>query len=96
MELLHLDLGILDSDAGRRDEALRELKEAARLRPQDATVHYRLARLYKAMGRNAEASVEFQKTSSLHKAEEATVFQQLERARAKGKTAEEPEATSKD
>jgi tetratricopeptide (TPR) repeat protein len=96
MELPHLDLGILDSDAGRRDDALRELKEAARLGPSDVNVHYRLARLYKAMGRTPEANVEFQKTSNLHKAEEATVFEELERARAKGKPAAEPEGASSD
>jgi hypothetical protein len=40
------------------------------------------------MGRKDEAKVEFDKTSSLHKAENATVFEQLDRARAKGKPAD--------
>jgi hypothetical protein len=51
--------------------------------------HWRLARLYQVMGRKDEANVEFDKTSSLHKAEEATVFEQLAKARAKGKPPEE-------
>src|SRR5208337_4000048 len=38
-ELAHLDLGILYADAGRQDDALREMKEAARLAPQDVNVH---------------------------------------------------------
>jgi tetratricopeptide (TPR) repeat protein len=88
LELAHLDRGILDADAGRREDALREFQAAARLNPNDVNAHYRLARLYQAMGRKDEAKVEFDKTSSLHKAENATVFEQLDRARAKGKPAD--------
>jgi tetratricopeptide (TPR) repeat protein len=84
-ELVHLDLGILDSDAGRREEALVELKQAAKLRPDDANVHFRLARLYKAMGKNEEAKAEFDTTSELHKAANATVFDELHKAQTKGK-----------
>jgi tetratricopeptide (TPR) repeat protein len=88
-ELAHLDLGILDADAGSREDALREFKVATRLSPNDVNAHWRLARLYQVMGRKDEAKVEFDKTSSLHKAEEATVFEQLAKARAKGKSPEE-------
>lgn len=88
-ELAHLDLGILDADAGSREDALREFKVATRLSPNDVNAHWRLARLYQVMGRKDEANVEFDKTSSLHKAEEATVFEQLAKARAKGKPPEE-------
>jgi len=35
LELAHLDMGILDEDAGRNDDALRELKAAERLMPSD-------------------------------------------------------------
>jgi tetratricopeptide (TPR) repeat protein len=93
LELPHLDKGILDSDAGRKDEALREFKEAARLSPGDVNAHYRLARLYQSMGRKDEAKAEFDKTSSLHKAENDSVFEQLGRARAKGKSAEASDST---
>jgi len=89
LELAHLDLGILDADGGHNDDALREFKVAAKLNPEDVNAHYRLARLYQAMGRKDEAKVEFQKTNSLHKAENATIFEQLDKARAKGKPAEE-------
>jgi tetratricopeptide (TPR) repeat protein len=88
MELPHLDLGILNADAGRREEALDELKMAAKLNPNDVNAHWRLARLYQAMGRKDEAKVEFDKTSSLHKTENATIFEQLDKARAKGGPAE--------
>jgi tetratricopeptide (TPR) repeat protein len=85
MELPHLDLGILNSDAGHNEVALREFQEAAKLSPGDVNAHYRLARLYQSMGRKDEAKVEFDKTSSLHKAENATIFEELDKARARGK-----------
>ena len=64
-ELAHLDLGILLADAGRRDDALRELSVAAKLAPEDVNVHWRLGRLYRAMGRKDEAKAEFDKASSI-------------------------------
>lgn len=85
MELPHLDLGILDAGAGLRDDALREFKVAEGLSPEDVNVHWRMARLYQAMGRKDEAKVEFDKTSSLHKAANATIFEELDKARANGK-----------
>jgi tetratricopeptide (TPR) repeat protein len=85
MELPHLDLGILDAGAGLRDDAMREFKVAEGLSPEDVNVHWRMARLYQAMGRKDEAKVEFDKTSSLHKAADATIFEELDKARAKGK-----------
>ena len=68
LELAHLDLGIVDGDAGRNDDALRELNLAEKLAPSDVNVHWRLGRLYRAMGKRAEAKAEFDKASSLHKA----------------------------
>jgi tetratricopeptide (TPR) repeat protein len=67
IELSHLDLGILDADAGNRDEALRELKIAARLAPEDVNVHWRLGRLYMAMGNREEAKAEMEKARTLIK-----------------------------
>jgi tetratricopeptide (TPR) repeat protein len=89
-ERAHLDLGILYADGGRREDGLRELKAAARLVPDDVNVHWRLARLYQAMGRKDEAKVEFEKTNSLHKATEATVLKQLHRAQERGKPEDAP------
>ena len=60
----HLDLGILYTDAGRHQDALRELKVAARLSPEDPNVHWRLARLYQAMGEKEEAGAEFKRPRS--------------------------------
>jgi hypothetical protein len=58
MELPHLDLGIVDVEAGHND-ALRERKMAAKLSPSGADDPWRLARPDKAMERNEEANVEF-------------------------------------
>jgi tetratricopeptide (TPR) repeat protein len=85
----HLDLGVLDADGGRREHAIRELKVAARLSPEDPNPHWRLARLYQSMGNKVQANLEFQKTSSLHKAANDTIFSQLKAAQAKGKPAED-------
>jgi tetratricopeptide (TPR) repeat protein len=84
IELAHLDLGIIYSDAGRSDDALRELKAAEKLNPDDQNVHWRLGRFYKSMGRNEEAKVEFDKTRSLQKASDQSVFTKLHQAQAKG------------
>ncbi len=88
IEMAHLDLGILDADAGRRQDALRELKVAARLSPADVKVHWRLARLYQAMGRKDEADAEFQKTKTLTKAANDSVSQKIENAHEKTKPTE--------
>jgi hypothetical protein len=63
---------------------------AARLTPEDPSPHWRLARLYQAMGNKAAASAEFQKTSSLHKAANDTIFSKLKAAQQKGDPAEQP------
>jgi tetratricopeptide (TPR) repeat protein len=67
-ELAHLDLGIVYADAGRHEDALREMLAAAKLNPEDVNVHWRLGRLYRAMGRNDEAKAEFDKASNINKA----------------------------
>jgi tetratricopeptide (TPR) repeat protein len=81
--LAHLDLGILLGDAGRPDEALRELKIAVNLNPDDESVHWQLARFYQATGRRDEAKAEFEKTKSLQKASDQTIMRKLHEAKAK-------------
>jgi tetratricopeptide (TPR) repeat protein len=93
IELAHLDLGILYSDAGRKDDALRELKIAERLGPNDQNVHYRLARFYQAAGMKNEANLEFEKTRSLQKAADETVFKKLHPSQANGKPASDAPST---
>jgi len=89
-ELAHLDLGILYSDAGRKDEALRELQAAARLAPDDVTVHWRLGRLYKASGMKDEAKAEFEKASKITKAADDKLIDKMSGAREKPPPVEAP------
>lgn len=79
--LASLDLGIIDSDAGRNDEALRELQAAAKLKDDDVNVHWRLARLYRTMGRKDEAKIEFDKASKLNKAADEDLYRKIANGR---------------
>jgi tetratricopeptide (TPR) repeat protein len=85
----HLDLGILYVESDRKQDAIRELKEAARLMPEDANPHWRLARLYQSMGNKTQANLEFQKTRNLHKSENDTIMSKLKAAQAKGRPADD-------
>jgi tetratricopeptide (TPR) repeat protein len=85
----HIDLGALYADGGRNEDAIREFKIASRLSPDDPNPHWRLARLYQSLGKKQEANVEFQKTKTLHKAANDTIFSKLKTAREKGKPAED-------
>jgi len=67
VEMGRLDLGIVYSKENRQEDALRELRAAAAIKPEDVNVHWRLGRLYREMGKTAEAKSEFDKTSSLNK-----------------------------
>jgi tetratricopeptide (TPR) repeat protein len=68
MWLAHLDMGVLYSDSGRNEEAMRELTLAAKLKPDEVNVHWRLGRLYRTLGKKDEAKAEFDKASSLNRA----------------------------
>lgn len=63
----HRDLGIVFADSHRNDDALRQFRAAAKLDPKDVNVHWRLGRLYRAMGRSVEAKAEFARAASLNK-----------------------------
>lgn len=75
--LAHLDLGILYSDAGRDQDALRELGIAEKQIPNDVNVHWRLARLYRGLGKKEEAKIEFDKASKLNKAADEALFNKI-------------------
>ena len=76
----HVDLGILYADRGRQNEAVKELKAAIKLSPNDQDPHWRLARLYQALGKQEDAKAEFEKTKTLHKAEQESIFSELKSA----------------
>lgn len=76
-EMTHLEMGILASQSGQNEHALRELRRAIALDPNDVQAHWRLARLYQSMGNKQEASAEFSKTKALTKAADETVYAKL-------------------
>ncbi len=76
--LAHLDLGIVASENGRNDEALREYLLAAKKMPNDVNVHWRLARLYRTMGRKDEAKAEFDKASTLNKQADDDLYNKIQ------------------
>jgi tetratricopeptide (TPR) repeat protein len=90
IERAHLDLGILDAQSGNQEDAVREFKLAERLSPADSDVHWRLARLYQSMGDKANAKIEFDKTSSLHKAENDKLLMKMRAAQERGKATAPP------
>ena len=62
----HLQLGILYEDAKRIPEAIREYESAARLNPENEKVHFRLARAYRAAGRDDQAQEQLRLYRQLH------------------------------
>jgi tetratricopeptide (TPR) repeat protein len=91
-ELAHLDLGIVDADAGRQDDAVREMKEAARLAPEDVSPHWRLGRLYRSMGKKDEAKTEFDKASNITRAADNALIDKMNGSHAKPAQAQQPVA----
>jgi tetratricopeptide (TPR) repeat protein len=77
LELAHFDLGILAADAGRNDEALRELLLAEKLAPADVGIHWHLARLYKAMGKRDASKAEFDKAANITKAADDELYKKM-------------------
>ncbi|MGA9667553.1 MAG: tetratricopeptide repeat protein [Terracidiphilus sp.] len=75
----HLDLGIVYSEAGLNAEALHELKTAAALEPNDVKAHWRLARLYRSMGKTAEANAELTKSKNINKAADEGLIKAMSR-----------------
>jgi tetratricopeptide (TPR) repeat protein len=66
--MARLDLGIVYAQKGRNEDALRELKAAAAVKPDNVRVHWQLGRLYRTMGDMTQARHEFEKTRSLNQA----------------------------
>jgi tetratricopeptide (TPR) repeat protein len=77
ISLVHLDLGIVYTEADSKEDALRELNIAAKSNPDDVNVHWRLARLYRAMGKKDLAKAEFDKASSLNQKVDEDLFKKI-------------------
>lgn len=88
-----LDLGILDSDAGKNEDALRELRKAVKLKPDEVNIHWRLARLLRTMGKTEEAKAEFEAAKKLNKAADEDLYRKIangNRSGGKGDTQKDP------
>jgi tetratricopeptide (TPR) repeat protein len=66
IRLAYLDLGAALMQMKRYPEALTALQRAAELDATQPDAHFRLGRLYQAMGENKKASAEFAKVQELH------------------------------
>ncbi|MBS1802035.1 MAG: tetratricopeptide repeat protein [Acidobacteria bacterium] len=86
--LANLDMGIIDSDSGKNELALRELNQAARLKPDEVNIHWRLARLLRTMGRKKEAQLEFEKAQTLNKAADEDLYRKIANGAKRGNPSE--------
>jgi tetratricopeptide (TPR) repeat protein len=95
LALVHLDLGIVYSDADQKPDALRELSRAEKLKPDDIDVHWRLGQLYRSMGKRAEAMAEYDKARDLDKSHTDENFRRIANANApRGGAAPTPAGTA--
>ena len=90
--LAHLDLGILAANDGRNDDALREFLAAEKLIPNDVNVHWRLGRLYRAMGRKEDAKIELDKASTITRSADQELYKKISGGQAKPPDASTPSA----
>jgi len=93
IELAHVDLGVLYASAGKNEDALRELRAAEQMDPNDQNVHWRLGRFYKSIGKKTQAEIEFRKTRNLQKAADKSIFDKLHSAQEKNHNTSTPAPT---
>jgi Flp pilus assembly protein TadD len=91
--LIHLDLGIVYMETGDNPAALRELNKAVELEPDNITAHFRLATLYRSIGKKDEAKAEFVKANSLNKQKDDSVHQRIAAANARPRPVAGPAQT---
>ena len=66
LRIAYLDLGAVLTQLKRNPEALTALQRAIALDSSQPDAHFRLGRLYQAMGENEKAAQEFAKVQQLH------------------------------
>jgi tetratricopeptide (TPR) repeat protein len=66
LHIVHVDLGIFYTEQKSYDAAIAEFRKAIRIDANSFDAHYRLARLYRELGRTAEANAEFAVVQKLH------------------------------
>ncbi|MFP5226757.1 MAG: tetratricopeptide repeat protein [Acidobacteriota bacterium] len=93
-ELPWLDLGILDTQAGNHEAALRDFQTAEKIAPSDVQVHWRLARLYQSQGKHAEAQAEFAKTKNLTQAADQSLREKMQAKQSQDTQPDHPSSTA--
>jgi len=69
----YLQLGILHSERGNFERAIRDYKKAIEISPQLGEAHYRLGSAYRRIGEESKAEQEFQLYEKIEKAETAAI-----------------------
>jgi tetratricopeptide (TPR) repeat protein len=75
--LAWLDLGIVLAGEGKNDEAAADFEQAIAMDPSGVDAHWRLARLYQAMGKTDAARAEVAKARALHEKEDKSLVQRM-------------------
>jgi len=73
LRIAYLDLGAVRMQQKQFPAALKALQRAVELDSTQPDAHYRLGRVYQALGNAAEAQREFSKTRALHQKADAAV-----------------------
>jgi tetratricopeptide (TPR) repeat protein len=73
IRIAYSDLGAIFLERKQHDDALVALQRAVELDPAQPDAHFRLGRLYQAMGNTAAAQTEFARVRELHEKEDEDV-----------------------
>jgi Tfp pilus assembly protein PilF len=66
IQIAYIDLGVVLTEKHQHEDAVAALQRAVELDPSQPDAHYRLARVYKAMGKISESQKEYAKVQELH------------------------------
>jgi len=75
-----LDMGVILAQQGHNQDAIAHLKRAVELDPERPDAHFRLGRIYQAMGNQTAAQKEFDKVRALHEKSEEDVARKISAA----------------
>ncbi|HCT61259.1 MULTISPECIES: tetratricopeptide repeat protein [Acidobacterium] len=93
LELAHLDLGILDVNAGHDSAAVAEFHAAIQINPKSTDARWRLARLYQKMGQHQKAAAEFAIVSKMKRESAQSLYLKMAGSHEAQATARQKDAT---
>ena len=77
IRIAYADLGAIYMDQKKYDDALRAFERAVKLDPDQPDMHFRLGRVYQAMGNAPAAAREFARAKELHKRSDDALLKKL-------------------